>query len=115
MLGKGKLKQPTISLVIITGVLMLALGFGFTVGILSNDPDGLERALIDAHGGGEEGEAWIEDLLSPWNPPLGNISNDYLAGIIGIISSFMIMIGIFRGVSVLKKKKKLGMLHNKEI
>ena len=107
MLGKGKLKQPIITLVIITGVLMLALGLGFTVGILSSDPDGLERTLIDAHGGGEEGEAWIEDLLSPWNPPLGNISNEYLVGIIGIISSFVIMIVIFRGIIVLKKKKKL--------
>jgi len=90
---------------------MLALGLGFTVGILSSDPDGLERALIDANGGGEEGEAWIEDLISPWNPPLGNISNEYLAGIIGIISSFMIMFVIFRGVIVLKRKK----LDKKEI
>jgi len=86
---------------------MLALGLGFTVGILSNDPDGLERTLIDGSDGGEEGEAWVEDLRSPWNPPLGNISNEYLVGIIGIISSFMIMTVIFRGIIVLKKKKKL--------
>ena len=93
---------------------MLALGVGFTIGMLSNDPDGLERTLIDAMGGDEEGEAWIEDLISPWNPPLGNISNEYLVGIIGIISSFVIMIVIFRGITVLKKKKKLDMLHKKE-
>ncbi len=92
---------------------MLALGVGFTIGILSNDPDGLERTLIDAMGGGEEGEAWVEDLVSPWNPPLVNISNEYLVGIIGIISSFVIMFVIFRGITVLKKKKKLE-LHKKE-
>lgn len=105
-MSKGNLKQPIINLVIIIGVLMLALGLGFTVGILSNDPDGLERTLIDANGGGEEGETWIEELLSPWNPPLGNIPNEYITGIIGIISSFVIMIVIFRAIIVLKKKKK---------
>ena len=86
---------------------MLVLALGFTIGILSNDPDGLERTLIDGNGGGEEGETWVEDLISPWNPPLGNIPNEYLAGIIGIISSFVIMVVIFRGIIVLKKKKKL--------
>ncbi len=115
MLGKGKLKQSIITLGIITGVLMLALGLGFTIGILSNDPDGLERTLIDGNGGGEEGETLIEDLPSSWNPPLGNIPNEYLVGIIGIISSFVIMVVIFRGIVVLKKKKKLVHFEKKQI
>ena len=85
---------------------MLALGVGFTIGMLSNDPDGLERTLIDAMGGDEEGEVWIEDLISPWNPPLGNIPSQYLVGIIGIISTFIIMIVLFRGIIIFKKKKR---------
>ena len=85
---------------------MLALGLGFTIGILSNAPDGLERTLIDGKGGDEEGKIWIEDLPSPWNPPLGNITNEYIMGIIGIVFTFVLMISIFRVITVLKKKKK---------
>ena len=108
MLSKGKLKQPFVTLAILTGVLMLALSLGFTVGLLSNDPDGLEKTLIDGNGGGEEGETWIEDLPSFWNPPLEFIANDYIIGIIGIAFSFILMIGVFRLRILLKKKTSIS-------
>ncbi|MHA2009021.1 MAG: hypothetical protein ACXABO_16565 [Promethearchaeota archaeon] len=111
----GKLKQPIITLVIIMGVLMLTLGLGFRVGILSRDPDGLTRTLIDGNGSGEEGEIWMEDLLSPWSSPLGNINNEYFTGIIGIAFTFVLMLGIFRVITVFNKKKNASKSHFKHI
>ncbi len=85
---------------------MIMLLVGYTVGVLSEDPDGLERSLIDANGGGEDGEAWIEELPSPWDPILGWIENDYIAGLIGISLSVIIMIGVFYSIVYLKNKNK---------
>jgi len=83
---------------------MLALSLGFVVGVLSSDPDGLERTLIDGNGGGEEGETWIDNLPSLWNPPLEFIANDYVIGTIGIVITFILMFGIFRLRMLLKRK-----------
>ena len=80
---------------------MLVLATGFTIGFLSENPDGLERVLIDVYG-----EEWLENLSSPWIPILSWITNDYFAGFIGIILSFTLMIGIFYLISYSKKNKK---------
>ncbi len=77
---------------------MLVLATGFTIGFLSENPDGLERVLIDIHG-----EEWLENLISPWIPILSFITNDYVAGIIGIVLSITLMTGVFYLIS--KKKK----------
>ncbi|MHA1725391.1 MAG: hypothetical protein ACTSYC_12590 [Promethearchaeota archaeon] len=88
----------TIAITII--VLLLMIGIGFSIGILSDDPDGLERVLIDS-----KGEQWLENLPSPWEPFLSGIENEYIAGVIGIILTLIIAIGVFYLLITLKKKK----------
>ncbi len=92
-------KWPIITVLVIIAALMLVLATGFTIGFLSENPDGLERVLIDIHG-----EEWLENLISPWVPILSWITNDYVAGIIGIILSITLMTGVFYLIS--KKKKE---------
>ncbi|MBD3341740.1 MAG: hypothetical protein GF353_21725 [Candidatus Lokiarchaeota archaeon] len=75
------------------------IAVGFTIGILSEDPDGLERALIDARS-----EEWLEGLPSPWEPILGWVESDYVAGIIGILLAIALMTIVFYIIIVLKKK-----------
>lgn len=79
---------------------MIMVAIGFTLGILSEDPDGLERVLIDARG-----EEWLESLPSPWEPILGWIESDYVAGIIGVLLSVIIMVAVFYLIIYLKKKQ----------
>ncbi|MFX1340809.1 MAG: hypothetical protein ACFFDK_19520, partial [Promethearchaeota archaeon] len=93
-------KWPILTIVIIIVVLMLMITIGFAIGILSEDPDGLERALIDARG-----EKWLENLQSPWVPILGWIESDYIAGIIGILLSVVLMVAIFYVIAYIKKKR----------
>jgi Fe2+ transport system protein B len=80
-----KYKWPIITIIIIIVALILMLTVGFAVGILSDNPDGLERALIDAMG-----EEWVENLPAAWIPILEWITNEYVAGIIGIVLSVII-------------------------
>ena len=80
---------------------MLLLAVGFTLGILSDDPDGLERSLIDARG-----EDWFEGLKSPWDPIFGGIENEFIAGVVGILLSVILMIFIFYLIAYVKKKKE---------
>ena len=94
-------KWSIISIIVIIAVLMLMIAIGFTLGILSEDPDGLERALIDIRG-----EEWLEGLASPWEPILGWIDNDYIAGIIGILLTIALIIAVFSLISHISKKKK---------
>ena len=54
MVDLRKYKWPIFILIILIAVLMVLLSVGFTIGILSEDPDGLERALISYHG-----EEWL--------------------------------------------------------
>ena len=96
-----KYKGPLITVVVTIIVLMLMIAIGFTLGILSEDPDGLERVLIDA-----KGEPWLEELPSPWDPILGWISSDYIAGLVGIFLSLAIMMGVFYFIIYLKRKKE---------
>jgi uncharacterized membrane protein len=94
-----KYKWPILTVVIIIVVLMVMIAIGFAIGILSEDPDGLERVLIDARG-----EEWLENLSSPWEPILGWIESDYVAGIIGILLSIILMCAVFYVIIYLKKK-----------
>ncbi|MFX0071828.1 MAG: hypothetical protein ACFFAO_12125 [Candidatus Hermodarchaeota archaeon] len=98
MVDFEKYKWPILTVVIIIIVLMIMIAIGFTIGILSEDPDGLERVLIDARG-----EEWVESLPSPWEPILGWIDNDYIAGIIGILLSIVLITGAFYVIIYLKK------------
>lgn len=100
-MGKENYKWSAITIGIITGVLMVLIAVGFTIGFLSEDPDGLERSLIDA-----QSEEWVESLPSPWEPILGWIENDYIAGIIGIVLSTILVMGIFYLMIYLKQKHK---------
>ncbi len=105
MMGKVKLfnikkyKRPIHSVFAVIGILMLMISVGFTIGILSEDPDGLERVLID-----QNDESWLEGLTSPWIPILSWIKSDYGAGIIGILISIVLMISVFYLIIQLKKK-----------
>ena len=94
-----KYKWPILTIVIIIVVLMVMIAIGFTIGILSDDPDGLERVLINS-----KGEEWVENLPSPWEPILGWIESDYIAGIVGILLSIVLMCAVFYIIIYLKKK-----------
>ena len=95
-------KWPIITLVIIISGLMIMIAVGYTIGILSGDPDGLERALIDT-----KGENWLEGLSSPWEPIFGGFGNDYFAGVFGILLTTVLMSGVFHLIIRLKKKNAL--------
>ncbi|MFX0187283.1 MAG: hypothetical protein ACFE8A_06055 [Candidatus Hodarchaeota archaeon] len=101
MSGIEKYKWPVLTIVIIIVALMLMIAVGFTIGILTEDPDGLERSIIDARG-----EDWLESLSSPWEPILGWIGNDYIIGIVGIFITVFLIIAVFKLVVNLKKKKQ---------
>ncbi|MFX1256241.1 MAG: hypothetical protein ACFFAN_00130 [Promethearchaeota archaeon] len=101
MVEFSKYRGPILTIVIIIVVLMVMLAIGFTIGILSEDPDGLERAVSDA-----KGEEWLESLSSPWQPILGGIENDYIAGIIGVLLSVVLMIAVFTLLLYAKKRKQ---------
>ena len=100
MLGKNRYKWPLITIFVIATALVLVIAIGFTIGFLSEDPDGLERVLIDFHD-----EEWLENLNSPWNPILSWITNEYVAGIIGIVLSIAILMASFYLITRLKKRK----------
>ena len=104
MIEFKRYKWPIITFLVIAVALILALATGFTIGFLSENPDGLERVLIDTYG-----EEWLENLISPWVPILSWITNDYVAGIIGMILSITLMIGVFYLISNSKKKKGLNL------
>lgn len=93
-------KKPLIYLLIIVLVFIVIFAVGFPLGFLSQDPDGLERTIIDY-----QGETWLENLESFWNPILSWIQNDYVAGILGIIITLGITIGMFNLLKYIKNKK----------
>ena len=101
MVDLDKYKWPILTIIIITVVLMIMIAVGFTIGILSEDPDGLERVLIDARG-----ETWLENLPSPWEPILGWIESDYISGIVGVILSVVIIVAVFYLIVYLKKRNE---------
>ena len=93
-------KWPLITILIIVTALMSVIAVGFTIGFLSENPDGLERVLIDYYG-----EEWLENLFSPWIPFLNWITNDYVAGIIGIVLSITVLTSAFYLITRFKKRK----------
>ncbi|MHA1194985.1 MAG: hypothetical protein ACTSRH_02790 [Promethearchaeota archaeon] len=101
MVDFKRYKWPLISIGIIICVLILIMSIGYTIGILSEDPDGLEKVLITFRG-----ESWLEGLVSPWIPILSWIDNDYIAGIIGILLSTTIIVSVFYLFSKIKKKNR---------
>ncbi len=99
MVEISRYKWPLITVVVVIVALMFVIAVGFTLGFLSENPDGLERVLIDING-----EEWLENLISPWIPILSWVINDYIAGIIGIVLSIAIMTGVFYLITYLKKR-----------
>ncbi|MHA1883429.1 MAG: hypothetical protein ACXAAI_00725 [Promethearchaeota archaeon] len=97
-----KYRSFIILTVLIVGMLMLLMSIGFRLGFLSNNPDGLERVLID-----QKGEYWVENLTSPYVPLLNWISNDYVAGIIGVVLTLGIIMSVFYTLKRVKKKNNL--------
>ncbi|UCD00565.1 MAG: energy-coupling factor ABC transporter permease [Promethearchaeota archaeon] len=105
-----KYKRPIISVAVIIGVLLLMISVGFTIGFLSNDPDGLERVLID-----QNGENWLENLPSSWVPLFSWITNDYGAAILGIVVSISLMSSAFYLIIHYKKRNSLNIIQEKII
>ena len=93
-------KIPLITVAVVLGVLLVMIAVGFTIGILSEDPDGLERVLIDANG-----EEWVENLPVYLQPIFGWLSNDYVIAIIGVSLTVVIIIGTFYAIGYVKKSK----------
>ena len=98
-----KYKRPITSILAVSGVLLLMIAVGFTIGILSGAPDGLERVLID-----QNTEEWLDNLASPWIPLLSWITNDYGAAIIGIVISILIISSTFYLIIRYKKKNTIN-------
>ncbi len=103
LINISKYKRPITSTLAVTGILMLMVAVGFTIGILSGAPDGLERVLID-----QNGEEWLDNLASPWIPLLSWITNDYGAAIIGIVISILIISSTFYLIIRYKKKNTIN-------
>ena len=93
-------KKPLIYIVIIIAIFIVVFAIGFPLGFLTQDPDGLERVIIDFRG-----ESWLENLESFWFPILSWIQNEYVAGILGIIITLLITIGAFKLLQYTKTKK----------
>ena len=89
-----KYKRPITSILAVTGVLMVMIAVGFTIGILSGAPDGLERVLID-----QNGESWLDNLASPWIP---------CVAILGIVISILIISSTFYLIIRYKKKNTIN-------
>ena len=98
VIKRNKWSLLVILIIIIT--LMFAIAVGFTIGFLSENPDGLERVLTDYYG-----EDWLENLFSPWTPILSWLTNDYIAGIIGVILSIAVIMSAFYLITRFKKRK----------
>ena len=101
----SKYKKPIISIFAVIAVLMLMIAVGFTIGILSDAPDGLERVLID-----QNSESWLESLVSPWEPIFSWITSDYGAAILGIAVSVILMSSAFYLIIRYKKKNSISIV-----
>ena len=100
MVDLRKYKWPIFIFFILIAVLMVLLSVGFTIGILSEDPDGLERTLISYYD-----DEWRENLPSAWIPWLSWIKSSYISGIVGIMISVGLIISVFYFISYLKKPR----------
>ena len=87
------------SVLLILVILLVMIAIGYPLGILSEDPDGLEKVLID-----QNGESWLEGLSSVWIPLLSWIENNYIAATIGFVLSVAIIYSAFKLISYKKGK-----------
>jgi uncharacterized membrane protein len=94
-------KKPLIYALIIIAIFIVVFAIGFPLGFLTQDPDGLERVIIDFRG-----ETWLENLESVWFPILSWIQNEYVAGILGIVITLIITIGAFKLLKFARSKKE---------
>ena len=94
-------QRPLTIILIVAVALMLVIAIGFPLGFVSQNPDGLERVLIDYNG-----ESWLENLFSPWIPFLAWIENEYIASIMGLILTMIIIISVFYLITFLKRRGK---------
>jgi hypothetical protein len=92
-------KRTLLYTAIIIVILIVVIAIGFPLGFLSSDPDGLERVIIDSRG-----ESWLENLGAFWYPILSWIENEYVAGIVGILLTLTIVIGLFKFIKSRKNK-----------
>jgi hypothetical protein len=90
-----------LTLILVVVILLVMIAIGYPLGILSESPDGLERVLID-----HNGEPWLENLVSPWIPLLSWIENNYIAAIVGVCLSAIVIFAFFKIVSHYKKRQK---------
>ena len=100
MLSLKEHKKPLLSIFVIALALVVMIAVGFTIGILSNNPDGLERMLIDANG-----EEWLESLPVFLQPIFGWLENEYIIGILGMMLTVTIIVGTFYTIGYIKKKR----------
>ncbi|MBD3196848.1 MAG: hypothetical protein GF317_17465 [Candidatus Lokiarchaeota archaeon] len=96
MISWNRYKWPIISILVVVVVLSIMLTVGFSIGILSDAPDGLERVLED--GGVSEPEPF-------WVPLLSWIKNEYIAGTIGILLSLSVIGGLFYVITKFKQSR----------
>jgi len=94
-------KRHILIIAVVIIVLIVMIAIGFPLGILSQNPDGLERVLIDYNG-----ESWLENLFSPLTPFLAWIENEYLAGTIGIILTTVAIVAVFYFIAFLKRRRR---------
>ena len=94
MLSLKESKKPIITILVVIVGLLVIMAVGFTIGILSTDPDGLERVLLDA--GVEEPEAFFTPLLA-W------IENDFIIAILGIGMTAVIITATYYTLGYIKK------------
>jgi cobalt/nickel transport system permease protein len=99
----SKYKKPFTSVLAVIGILLFMIAVGFTIGILSDAPDGLERVLID-----QNGESWLENLVSPWIPLLNWVTSEYGAAVLGIILTVVIMSSTFYFIIRYKRKNSIN-------
>jgi cobalt/nickel transport system permease protein len=99
----SKYKKPFTSVLAVIGALLFMIAVGFTIGILSDAPDGLERVLID-----QNGESWLENLVSPWIPLLSWVTSEYGAAVLGIILTALIMSSTFYFIIRYKRKNSIN-------
>jgi hypothetical protein len=98
MVDLKRFRWPILTIIITIIALSLLIAFGFTIGILSNNPDGLERVLED-FGSAEFSEFWY--------PILSWIENEYIAGIVGIVLSAILVGGVFYLLYFFKQQHSL--------
>ena len=96
MLSLKESKKSIITIFVVIVGLLVIMAVGFTVGILSSDPDGLERVLIDAG---------VEEPAEIFTPLLAWIENDFIIAILGIGMTAAIITATYYTLGYIKKRR----------